>query len=140
MNKRVIGMVLVLVGLLFSFNSALGITGFVVVENITASVSGIIGLVLVIGGVVVMVVWGRREKIKSQLENMLNSGQIGGYGALRRYAGKLDLTLKEGRKHTEVYKPNDEFLTKIPRHKGTAIKGTYRGILNKLYDYASTAA
>ncbi len=61
---KILGIILFLVGCIFILNSFSGITGFVVAESVGKGVSGILGLVLVIGGVLVFV--EGREKIEER--------------------------------------------------------------------------
>ena len=49
---KVIGLLLLLTGIIFVFDSQVGITGFVVAENYGARFGTLIGMVLIIGGVV----------------------------------------------------------------------------------------
>ncbi len=60
--KRGLGFVLFLAGAFFFINSGLGITGFVIAESINVSVSFLLGLVLIIGGIV-LILSGIEDKV-----------------------------------------------------------------------------
>lgn len=52
-KKKVIGIILIIVGFVFVLNSFSGITGFVIAESVGKGISGVLGLVLIIGGALI---------------------------------------------------------------------------------------
>jgi hypothetical protein len=115
--------------------SSLTMTGNVISEDIGKTSERLIGLVLVIGGMLLFLA-SKREKVERRLEQMLDSGKVGTYDELERYAKKMGYEIKEGKKHREVYL-GDTYVTDIPRHKGTAKKGLYRKIIRDLISAAA---
>lgn len=76
---RVIGFVLLLVGIIFVLDSQVGITGFVVAENLGSNIGTLIGMVLFIGGIGLLAYehsqanFGKSIKL---LVDMYDSGRI----------------------------------------------------------------
>lgn len=64
-KRKIIGTTLILIGFLFILNSFPGITGFAVAESVGNGVSGILGLVFVVGGVLVFNLENQLKKIEN---------------------------------------------------------------------------
>jgi len=144
-KKRLLGAVLVLVGIVLIINSQVGLTGAVIgAGEIGSWISLVLGLVLLGGGVVVLMAKEREpkvgglekktEKLKAQIKQELKSGKVGTYDHLKKLARDLNYRLEDLRNgHTGVYLGIVR-ITEIPNHRGDAPKGLYRGVLNALYD------
>ena len=128
--KRGFGVVLFWIGVAFILNSFSGITGYVVAEEIGKSVSSILGLVFVVGGLALFI---RGNKLKTSLAEEVKKS-----GVVITNPKKLVSLAKQigypGRNRKEGYQVLDLRgvpITIIPRHRSIK-KGTYRGIITAL--------
>ncbi len=148
MNKRVFvieGLSFLFIGLVFLLNSFSSITGAVVLENVGVDVSGLLGLVFVIAGLVVMIA-GEREKeskLVREIENVLRSGAIKDPRYLLKVAEGLGCVLRQAKgDHIDVYDSTGK------RHLvdaagrlltidlgGRENTGSYRKVLKALHTY-----
>ena len=141
MDKRFLlfsGIFIFFIGVVLLLNSLLGMTGFIIFENISADFRRIFGSVFVILGLIIFLsgLENRVEKTKRQLKEILESRKIGNYDELRRIAERMGYVIKEGGNHSKVYM-DGKFITTIPRHAGGVATGTYRGIVKELYSNAA---
>ena len=104
---KLLGITLIFIGFLFILNASSGITGFAVAESIGRGISGIIGLVLIIGGVVVFISANNKknlEEIKNiptrnmlkaikEMENCIKSGKRYTPNETSRLLGKAGYSL-----------------------------------------------
>lgn len=125
-KRKILGIVLFLIGGFLIFNSFSGMTGFVVAENIEKNISSIIGLMLVIGGIVLFV---RGKEGNLALEIKKSGAIITNPKKLRKISNKMGY---EGRLVKEGYQVlnNGRPLTVIPNHNIST--GVYRSIINAL--------
>jgi len=72
-KRKIIGVVLFLIGAILILNSFSSITGFAVAESIGTSISSILGLVLVVGGIVIFM---SRGKEKKELGDLLKRSKV----------------------------------------------------------------
>ena len=152
MYQKAAALIFMIVGAVLILNSLSGITGFVISESIGTSVSGILGLVFIIGGVLLFVngreerkvkeggleKTARQTKIFKKGQAALNSRAMGTYKDLRKMANQMGYVIKNAKGHYEVYfsdsatplRSFEGHPVTIPRHHEKS--GTYFGVLKNL--------
>lgn len=123
----------------------LRLTGAVIGVSGVSGLLSFLALIFFASGFLLLVIGGRKkdegglekktktEKAVKRLKETKKRGKVGTYQELRGYAERMGYELKEGGKHTSVYK-SDRLITQIPRHKGNPPKGTYLGIVKSLIE------
>lgn len=80
---KLVGWILIVLGALLILNSASGITGFAIAENINKTAGSIMGIVLVAGGAL-MLISQREQALKDRLEIIVQNYES---GHIKRPAG-----------------------------------------------------
>ena len=128
---KLTGVILILIGIILILNSLSGITGFVISESIGTSVSGIIGLAFIIGGVFFLFLSSRKQKEGNLAKMVKDSGTIitnpKKLRKISKQMGYNGMWVKEG---YQVLDKNKKRLTMIPHHNIS--EGVYRSIINAL--------
>ena len=146
---RIIGFVFLVFGIILLLNSFSGITGYVIFKDVGKGVGSILGLVFVIGGLVLLMaeregaesgLVKKTRKIKEELRKVLDSRHVGTYKELSRMANNAGYTIKNKKRHEEVYLPSGKPLLGRDGHPVTIPRGkhvdrnTYKSILRAIYE------
>ncbi|MFA5019826.1 MAG: hypothetical protein WC533_01865 [Candidatus Pacearchaeota archaeon] len=131
--RVIISNVFILLGLIFVILSQKVVIGAVIgLERFHTNILGFIGIVFIGVGVGMMFARRREVKTKDRLKEIIDNRSVLSYNDLKKIVEKLDFELKEGSRHTEVYKGTQR-VTSIPRHKRDQSTHTYWTIVKELY-------